>query len=151
MTPIYERTIIGTWLIIFFSVMAAIMIGLAWRAEGPGVMPWIPSLVFPAMLLFMGIMRITVTQTELRVRFWPGIVRKTVKLTDIDAYQVTRSRAETGFGIALKPSQNRYVISGPSAVSVLLSNGRTVMVGTPEPEKLVKALDKARKKAGLEV
>lgn len=147
MTPIYERTVVGIWLLIFSLVMAGMMLTLMTLGDDADAPLWAPALLLIAPLIF-GLMRISVTRDELRIRFWAGFPRRTVTLAEIEAYRVTRSKRETGFGISVKPSHGRYCIAGPSAVAVLLRNGRTLLVGTPEPEKLVKALDRARKAGG---
>lgn len=149
MTPFYERTIVGTWLIGFMAIMAIIMYTLiAFSSDADEA--WWPPLLLIIVPLFLGVMRIAVTPKELRLRFWLGLPRRTVPIEDVEAYRVTRSLKETGFGIQLKPERGSYCMSGPSAVSILLKNGRTLTIGTPEPERLVKALDKARKRAGIE-
>ena len=149
MTPIYERTVIGTWLVGFMMIMAALMFAVVFMAEDADKALWTPVLILVVPLL-LGVMRLSVTPRELRVRFWLGLPRRTVPIADIDTYRVTRSRMETGFGVSVKPMQGHYCMSGPGAVNILLKNGRNLMIGTPEPEKLVKALDRARKRSGLE-
>lgn len=149
MTPIYERTIVGTWLLGFMLVMAALMAAVILLAGDSNEGWWTP-LILLAMPLVFGVMRVSVGRDSLRVRFWLGVPRRTVPVERIDGYAVTRSRRETGFGVALRPLDGKFCISGPSAVSILLRNGRTLLVGTPDPEALVKALDRARRRHARE-
>lgn len=152
MTPIYERTIFGTTLMIFMLVMVAFIGSTMMMSDvQPGESkPWIAlltPLIFP---ILMGFMKVSVSTKELRLRFPFGFPRRTVPIEEIDAFRVTRSWRETGFGISVKPSNGQYCISGPSGVSILLHNGRTLLIGTPDPERLVKAIEKARTRAGIE-
>ena len=152
MTPIYERTILGTYLLMFMLVMAAFLATtMMFSDPEPGEgKPWYVLLFLLIAPILMGVMKVSVDQKSLRIRFMLGFPRHTVAIEDIDTFRVTRSWKETGFGVSVKVGQGRYCISGPSAVTILLRNGRTLLVGTPEPEALAKAIRKARARAGVE-
>ncbi|HPF34360.1 hypothetical protein KDK88_00060 [bacterium] len=143
MTPIYERTVVGTWLLAFLALMTLTTTLIMALGEDDPIW-WLPA-VWAAVFLWLAVLRIRVDTEALRIRFWTGVPRRTIPLAAIDAYRVTRSKRETHLGLALKPGDGKYVIAGPSAVNILLRDGRTVLIGTPDPEALVKALDRARK------
>jgi len=147
MTPIYERTIVGTFLIIYMVVIAAVMFTAMTLDDDADGSMWF-LIIFAVVPLLFGVMKVSVDRRELRVRFLLGVPRATLAVTDIEACTVTRSKLETGFGMSIKPSHGKYCISGPSAVSILLRNGRTYLVGCPDPEQLLKAIEKARARAG---
>jgi hypothetical protein len=143
MTPIYERTVYGIYMMGFMAIVAAFISTAMFMSDDPDKPYW-TLLIFAVVPLFFGVMKVSVDKRELRIRFPLGVPRRTLAIADIEAVTVTRSKMETGFGVSVKPSHGRYCISGPSAVSILMGNGRTVLVGTPEPEKLLKAIEKAR-------
>jgi len=66
MTPIYERTIVGTWLLGFMLVMAALMAAVILLAGDSNEGWWTP-LIMLAMPLVFGVMRVSVGRDSLRV------------------------------------------------------------------------------------
>jgi len=146
MTPIYERTVVGTWFIGFLLVIAGLVtVPMLLDPDAPFLW-WVPLIVVAVPSLFM-VLRVRLTRETLLVLSPLGFPWRRCAVADVEAYRVTRSWRETGFGVTLKPLDGKFCIAGPRAVSILLRNGRTVLVGVPDPETLVKALDRALKRS----
>ena len=78
------------------------------------------------------------------MRFGPGWPRKTVRLADIAAAEVTRTTFLEGWGVHRTRRGWLYNVSGFDAVLLRLANGRTLMVGTDEPRRLKAAIERAQ-------
>ena len=81
---------------------------------------------------------------ELQVRFGLGWPRKTVRLSDIVAAEVTRTTFLEGWGVHRTRRGWLYNVSGFDAVLLRLTNGRSMMVGTDEPRRLKAAIERAQ-------
>jgi hypothetical protein len=86
---------------------------------------------------------IVVEDGLLHARFGPGLIRKTVRLSDITSVRPILVRWWYGWGIHLTPHGWLYNVSGWKAVEITLRNGRRFCLGTDEPENLVKAIEEA--------
>lgn len=124
-------------LVIAFSAVAG-YVGFAAATS------WLIAVPFLAVLLWAAIvfssLTIVVTEDTLTWHFGSGFWRKTVPLTSIVAAYPVRNRWWYGWGIRLTPHGWLYNVSGLQAVEVKTSDGKTVRLGTDEPEALVVAL-----------
>jgi hypothetical protein len=104
------------------------------------------TLSFVLLLLAFCSLRVEVSREQLQLRFGLGLVRKTFEIREIvDAYPV-RNKWYYGFGIRLTPHGWLYNISGLDAVEIVMGS-KKVRIGTPEPELLTRALQRAIKAA----
>ncbi len=142
MTPLYEKTIVG-WPMILFVACMAVFLAVLLAIDGEGGAAWF-SLALLLIPLLMGFMKVSVHVGELRIRFLTGFPRRTVDLHDVESMTVIRSWWKTGLGISVKPLQGRFCVTGPDAVVLTMKSGLPIVVGTPEPKKLLKALNRAR-------
>ena len=96
-----------------------------------------------ALLLASSSMITEVQSSELRVRVWPFAARD-IPMTDIASVSTTRFRPIRdygGFGIRWSPSRGwAYVMSGTSAVTLRLRDGRNLLIGTQRPQELRDAI-----------
>lgn len=83
---------------------------------------------------------ITVKDGQLDWRFGPGVLRKTVPIASIVSAEATTTSVFNGTGVHLTTRGWLYNISGRSAVSLMLSDGRRFLLGTDEPARLVEAI-----------
>jgi hypothetical protein len=83
---------------------------------------------------------IEVSDQDLRWQFGPGIIRKSVKLSEIAQVEVTRTNLIEGWGIHLTSRGWLYNISGFKAVAIQLKNNQQFLLGTDEPEQLVSVI-----------
>lgn len=150
--PLYEHTQAGWPIRIAFvatSVLFLVMTLLPELSRTPtpvGVL--VAGAVFTALLGWTwGSLTVRIEDGELRVRFGPGWPRKTVRLADIAAVEVTRTTFMEGWGVHRTRRGWLYNVSGFDAVLLRLANGRSMMIGTDEPRRLKTAIERAQARA----
>lgn len=99
----------------------------------------IALLLLLCIILFFSL-SIEVNDQDLRWQFGPGVIRKSVKLSEITQVEVTRTNWIEGWGIHLTSRGWLYNISGFSAIIVKLKNNQQFLLGTDEPEQLASAI-----------
>lgn len=99
----------------------------------------IALLLLLCIILFFSLL-IEVNDQDLRWQFGPGIIHKSVKLSEITQVEVTRTNWIEGWGIHLTSRGWLYNISGFSAIIVKLKNNQQFLLGTDEPEQLASAI-----------
>lgn len=139
MNSTYKHTQVGYFILLTIGVVLA-AVALSWAsARGPR-----ESLIIVAIVLAAGILFATLTieidHDSLRWRFGPGLIRKHVRLSDIESVEPVRNRFWYGYGIRLTPQGWLYNVSGLDAVEVRLRSGKTFRLGTDEPDRLGAAI-----------
>lgn len=99
-------------------------------------------LAIATLILFSSL---TVLVDDATLAWWfgpgaPGIVRKSVPLSDIATVSVVRNPFWYGWGIHLTPQGWLYNIAGRDAVEVTLGSGKRFRLGTDEPTTLAQAI-----------
>jgi hypothetical protein len=135
----YRHTQVG-WIII---VLTAVAVGLpvptliqarAWFAL-------IPLLGVAALVLALfGTLTVSVDTESIGIRFGIGLIRRRVSRGDIRSCGLVRNSWYYGWGVRFVPGGTLYNASGLSAVELALANGKRLLIGTDEPEKLDAAL-----------
>jgi hypothetical protein len=133
----YWHTQIGH--VIIWSLLAIILITSgaligSSSHRGPPMVVWIILLV--CLLLFYKL-RITIEDETLCASFGPGIIRRRVRLAEIEAIRI---RWWYGWGVHLTPNGWLYNVSGFDAVAVTLRDGRKFALGTDDPHGLTAAI-----------
>ena len=85
---------------------------------------------------------VTVNKKVISLRFGVGIIRKQFQLADVERYQAVKNPWYYLLGIRYTPRGWLFGVSGNSAVELEMKNGKYYRIGTDEPEKLMKALDR---------
>jgi len=134
----YQHTQRGTLILAVTLGLAAVFasLGLA-RTGQKGLWVSLPILLGCAWLFHS--LTIEITDRELRWRFGPGLIRKSVPLAEI----VSAAPVRTGlsWGIHWSPRTGwLYNVSGFDAVAVTLRNGKRFTLGTDESQTLVARL-----------
>jgi hypothetical protein len=133
---IYKHTQIG-WAIL--ASMAVITIGLL-LVESPSATGFFLFLMATMCLVF-GWLTVIVDDVRVLCRFGIGLVRKSVRLSDIVLATPVRNRWYYGWGIRLTPVGRLYNVSGLSAIDFALKNGRHIRIGTDDPAGFRAALE----------
>ena len=97
----------------------------------------------PASALLLWSMTLEVTESHFRFWFGPGLLRKSVPSVSVSSCEVVEGILAWGIHWAGKRGW-LYNVSGRRAVALTLSNGKTFMVGTDEPELVCEALAQAK-------
>lgn len=88
-----------------------------------------------------GSLTVQVTPTTLKWYFGPGFWNKSIERDQIESVRAMRTKWWYGFGIRLTPHGWLYNVQGLDAVQVTDTTGKTTLIGTDEPEALVRALN----------
>jgi len=144
-SPHYRHTQVG-W------VLLAVLLGLGafvyFQLQRDGVpQAWLPLGILGLALVLMGTLTVEVGRESVRVAFGVGLVRKTIPLADIAAFQPVRNPWIAGWGIRLIRGGQLWNVSGLDAVELALRDGRFFRIGTDEPEALARALATATGRA----
>ena len=103
-----------------------------------------PFLITSPLLLLAGwlfhSLTIEVGGGALRWRFGPGLISKSVGLSEIASVKIVRTNFFEGWGIHLSRFGWLYNVSGYDAVAVTLKSGKQFALGTDEPQALCAAL-----------
>ncbi len=103
--------------------------------------PFIVAIFFLLIGWVFGSLTVEVSTTELRWAFGPGFWKKSIARHEIASAEATRTKFWYGFGIRLTPHGWLYNVQGLDAVQVTDTAGKTTLIGTDEPEALVRALN----------
>ena len=102
--------------------------------------PFIVATFFLLIGWVFGSLTVEVATTELRWAFGPGFWKKSIARDQIASAEATRTKFWYGFGIRATPHGWLYNVQGLDAVLVTEISGKTTLIGTDEPEALVRAL-----------
>ncbi|MCK4236641.1 MAG: hypothetical protein KAX38_05950 [Candidatus Krumholzibacteria bacterium] len=98
--------------------------------------------------ILFGALTVEVTDTEVHLRFGPGLIRKSFSISDIRRVEVVRNAWYFGWGIRRIPRGWLYNVSGLNAIELEMSDGHLNRIGTDQPEELLAAIEKVRRKLG---
>ncbi|MFB3818729.1 MAG: hypothetical protein ACE147_13790 [Candidatus Methylomirabilales bacterium] len=115
-------------------------------AAVPPAIPVAAAVVLVLAAYVFSSLTVVVTEEALIWAFGPGVIRKQVRLADIQAAGVTLTRWYEGWGIHRTRRGWLYNVSGFQAVAITLKDGRRILLGTDEPARLQAAITRA---AGL--
>ena len=105
---------------------------------------WLPfaplALVVVVIVGLFSSLTVEVTADELTWFFGPGVWRKTIARAEIVGAAVVTNKWWWGWGVHLTPRGWLYNVEGLQAVEVELKDGKTLRIGSDEPEKLARAL-----------
>ena len=139
MAPRYHHTQIGTLLL---GVLGGgvCLLGLALAVVGFNRVVLAALVCLAACLGLFPTLTVTLDDRALRIRFGPGLIRKSFPLEGIEACRVVRNPWFYGWGIHRTPAGWLYNVSGLQAVELTLRSGKTLRIGTDEPETLAMAI-----------
>ncbi|GAA4892906.1 hypothetical protein [Ferrimonas pelagia] len=91
-------------------------------------------------LLLFSSLTVTLTSTSLTWHFSFGFWTKRLALSEIVQVETRQTPWWYGWGIRLTPHGWLYNVSGRHAVKLHLKDGRTLLLGTDQPEQLQRRL-----------
>jgi len=134
----YRHTQRGTLILAVTLGMALVFCGLGFSI---GLLKslWISVPVLLAAAWLFSSLTVEITDRELRWKFGPGLIRKSVPLAEIVSAQLARTGPS--WGIHWSPRTGwLYNVSGFDAVAVTLRSGKKFALGTDEPQALAARL-----------
>ena len=145
---VYKKTQIGWWLIVVFTIPILWLVFAYLQQWGSRPLTVI-SLVFGDVLLILIVLlfyRLTVEIENdwVRLTYGIGLIRIRLKIEELISTKVVKTPWYYGLGIRITPKGMLYNIQGSRAVLIeYMHRGelKTVMIGSPEPEKLKRVLE----------
>jgi hypothetical protein len=137
----YQHTQVG-WLIFALAVPAMLVASaLALRDSFAGGATVGTLATFILLSLFS--LTTAVSDTDVRVWFGIGLIRRRIALNRITSVRAVRSHWIFGWGIRWIPGGWLWNVSGLGGVELALVNGGRFRIGTDEPEQLAAAIQGA--------
>lgn len=124
-------------LLAVLAVVAAALTGQRPAMFAPLVLV---AVIFVVLTFGFSSLTVEVGDDEFVWFFGPGLWRKRIARRDIASVAAVRNPWWYGFGIHRTPRGWLYNVGGLDAVEIVLSTGRTLRIGTNEPDALVAAL-----------
>ncbi len=133
----YRHTQRAKYILVALGVLGGSVV-LIGAVKFPSLLIVMPILILTAYLFHS--LTIEVAEGQLRWRFGPGLIRKSVALTEIASAKPVRTNTLEGWGIHYSRYGWLYNVSGFDAVAITLRNGKRFALGSDEPEKLAESL-----------
>jgi hypothetical protein len=134
----YQHTQSATWTLVIMAMTAIVLTVMGLTFVRP-LLFLVPILILLGWLFRS--LTIEITDGELRWRFGPGLIHRSVPLTQIVSARPVRTNVLEGWGIHYSRFGWLYNVSGFDAVAVTLKNGKQFALGSDEPERLVEAVE----------
>jgi hypothetical protein len=136
--PSYRHTQIGYALIVCFAVAGVGIIGASLGTGEPRALFVLPAIAVAEALFFS--LTVTVDETAVQLRFGIGLIRKTIRLSEVTACDPVRNHPLCGWGIRYIGRGWLFNVSGLDAVELALKDGRRIRIGTDDPHGLTAAI-----------
>ena len=140
----YKHTQVG-YLVIAAIVAGMVLIGIVLANTGINLIAIGVLVVIAVALVLFSSLTVVIREDELEARFGPGLIRKQVKLSEIESCQVVKNPWYYGWGIRLTPHGVLYNVSGFHAVEIKFGTGKRFRIGTDVPQELEGAIRQAIK------
>ena len=131
--PIYEER---QWNYPLFALLPVVGIAIPLLLHRHGPAAWLGALVLSVVTVCFASLTITLTESDLSWRFtlirWSGW---RIPLTDIASIEVSQSSWLEGWGIKVTRTGMLYNVSGTAAIRLYLKNGKTLRLGTRDPQR----------------
>lgn len=149
MTPLYESRQVRWFPIGMVVVMLIFCAVISTMTEGEPV-PWWVYLMLPVLVLPFSVMSVRVTREHVRVSFLLTLPRRTIPIADIRSCEPYRAQGLQRLQTQVKPLHGRYQLKGSGGGVITPTRGIPIHISDPEPEKLARAVERARGKARKE-
>ena len=144
---IYRHTQIGYIILALLGIGTAILLTLTLTIGLTAVGVGVCAALLLVFFLF-GTLTVEVSAEEFSFRFGVGLIRKRLATSDIRRCVVSSFPWYYGWGIRYTPRGWLYCVSGLTAVTLELNNGKTIQVGTDDAEDLCSAVTSAIRAIG---
>ena len=135
----YSHRQIGV-VILVVSVCTLAVPAILFVTAGVPSLLWIALAVIVPIPVLFGSLTTEVTEDRFSFRFGAGLIRRSWLLSEIESCVPVRNPWYYGWGIHLTRAGWLYNVSGAEAVELKLRDGKTLRVGTDEPEALCRAI-----------
>ena len=143
----YQHTQIGYFIIITLVIVSIFIVYLM-DVQGLNWIAFATLIIFGVCLVLFATLTVVIEGNVLRIRFGPGVIRKTFPLKDIESCRVVKNPWYYGWGIHLTPHGWLFNVSGSYAVEIKMKTGRKYRIGTDVPNDLEKAILQSIERVG---
>jgi len=98
-----------------------------------------------SLILLFCTMTTSVDEEKLTIKIGVGLLRKKILLKDIAFSQKVKTLQIYGLGVRYIKGGKMYRIGGTSSVEIILHNGTRIVVGTDDPDGLIKSISHFQK------
>lgn len=130
----YKHTQIG-WVVLVSVGTAILLTGYIGILELNWLVFSVLGMLIICLILF-GTLTVNGNSTSIRIRFGPGLIRKSFRLDEIGSCTVVRNHWWYGWGIRRTVKGWLFNVSGLDAVELSMRDGTFYRIGTDEPRKL---------------
>ncbi len=143
----YKHTQKG-YLIIWISIFLAVYFGFILTQTGSDSKIIIIMVLVLLILASFFTLNVTIDETNLKIKFGYGIVKKKFLLNEIVSVKTVKNHWYYGWGIRywFWPKMRIFNISGFDAVEIKMTDNKVYRIGTDEPQKLEQAILEVIKK-----
>ncbi len=143
MTPLYQSRQIS-WVMLGICIVMLVFIGvLSLGDPGEGAPWWVYTVMLATPVIF-GVMTVTVTYEELKIRCLFGFPGRRIPISRIRSCATFQGRWLANLEAGVHPQRGEFRMSGRRGVVVTLDSGLPVIISAPDPDELLKAVEKAR-------
>lgn len=104
------------------------------------------AVLLAIILVFFSTMKVEISRESVNVRFGPlPLIGRSIDVDRIQDVELARSHWWNGWGVRMISGGTLYNAANLNVVEITLPDHRRVQIGTPEPEALRAALDRARR------
>lgn len=107
--------------------------------EGDWIVAVVVAVLVACSLLFASL-TVEVTDAQLSLAFGSGWIRRSWSVGEITEVRAVRNPWWYGWGIHRTPRGWLFNVAGLDAIELSFRDGRTVRIGTDEPERLTQAI-----------
>jgi hypothetical protein len=135
----YKHTQIGYLLVVALGTATLMIANLAVVTKfNPGA---ILLLVFMILcLVVFASLTVQVNDQAITIRFGIGLIRKSLRLQDIQAYRAVKNPWYYGWGIHIIPGGWIFNVSGTESIELQMKNGKKYRIGTDDVQGLANAV-----------
>ncbi|MBN2134831.1 MAG: hypothetical protein JW737_03800 [Acidobacteria bacterium] len=102
------------------------------------------SIALAIFLYLFHSLTIEINEQDLIFFFGHGFWKKRILIAEIEKAEVVKNRWYYGWGIRLIQNGWLYNVSGLQAVEIQVKNGKTVRIGSDEPERVKEVLEELK-------
>jgi hypothetical protein len=137
----YREIQIG-WALLTVFALVLLLILIILRTGPLQPVSLVPLILVLLAAAMFGFMSVNVTDDAVQITMGVGFLRRRVERADIRRLTVVRNPWYWGWGVRLYSAGTgtMYSVHGFNAIELTLGEGRTVRIGTRDPERLLQAL-----------
>ena len=151
----YKKQQFGTVILVSMAIAVVIDLGVAAFLISRGVTGVdVPlALTFCILLLvawLFSTLTVEVDEREMRWYFGPRLWTHRLDLTQVESVRPVKNHWWYGWGIRMTPHGWLFNVTGFDAIEIQRKDGKKRRIGTPEPDRLVAAIDDAISASGVD-